>query len=94
MMKYPSDFTAKHELTKGKHMTTLTQATLDASQKGLRQLIETTAAAHAECCDLGYTAQRDKLRKVQAHLMMAEAEAGDLSIPTDEGEVSTRSGGK
>lgn len=74
-------------------MTVLTQANLDASQDGLRKLIDMTGAAHAECCKLGLTAQRDKLRKVQAHLMMAEAEAGDLSIPADEGQIGTRSGG-
>jgi hypothetical protein len=74
-------------------MSVLTQANLDASQKGLRDLINMTGAAHAECCERGLTAERDKLRKVQAHLMMAEAEAGDLSIAADEGVISTRGGG-
>ena len=74
-------------------MTVLTQKNLDASQDGLRKLIDMTGAAHAECCELGLTAERDKLRKVQAYLMMAEAEAGDLTIPTDDGTIGTRSGG-
>mgnify|MGYP003641956994 CR=1 FL=1 len=75
-------------------MTVLTQDILDASQKRLRKLINTTGEAHAECCDRGLTSERDKLRKVQAHLMMAEAEAGNIVIPADGGEISTRSGDK
>lgn len=75
-------------------MTVLTQSNLDFSQQTLRKLINLTGEAHGECCERGLTAERDKLRKVQAYLMMAEAEAGDLSIPADEGQISTRSGGK
>jgi len=75
-------------------MATLTQKNMDFAQTQLRRLINLADDAHGELCTMGLTEQRDTVREGQAYLMLAEAKLGQLVIPTDDGEVSTRSGDK
>lgn len=69
----------------------LNQSTLDASQKRLERLIDTTETARVLACDDGQLEARDKLDRIGAHLRMARAEAGSLTL---EGGIQTRSGDK
>jgi len=69
----------------------LDQDTLDRSHSQLDRLISRTERARVQACNEGQTEARDTLERVGAHLRMARAEAGSLSLS---GGVRPRSGDK
>lgn len=73
-------------------MQRLTQANLNRWHKALDQIIQETGKAVVECCKSNETEARDRLTRVQAHLLFARAEAGGLSI--NGGEIKPLSGEK
>jgi hypothetical protein len=73
-------------------MRRLTQENLNRWHKKLDQIIAETEKAVTECCLENETEARDKLTRVQAHLLFARAEAGGLSIRG--GEIKPLSGEK
>lgn len=68
-----------------------TQAMLDESQAALDLLINRARLVSNWACNNGHLDQRDSLKRAQAHLLMAQAELGQLSFP---GDITTQSGGK
>ena len=72
----------------------LNQETLDVAQKRLERLIDMTEQARVLACNDGQYAARDKLDRIGAHLRMARAEAGSLTLKAADGVIQTRGGDK